>query len=772
MTSSRQIALLSLLFVLPFVSKAYKPAPKGLLRTDDVRNHVWLDARYAVEEDLAQFNAGGLIVTKSHFEKLDEVERSRFILAVEFSEDLDLAGYDLPTTSTLTSIRDKSLVKQFAREYLTLCKNQGIDYLVAPEPATSDFVASLMELDPAYLIPGADLHAVDAKTNKKEVRSLLEKDLILLAGKAEWPKLEKNIRKLRKDKFSLSHYQKVSGNAGVPNFSAQLLTSLHHHSAAFFSKEKSVLPLDDKTIAFLAQTSGSPLESELKKYFEVTDVRDISPAKGTTILVDARADGRVLEPFLESYRDQHQVIALVSNESKHLVEADEYIFFPENHPVHDVLIPQMVYGAIAIDGRSEELANELTGITNRIVLAAGKLRYAPAEWEGLNSQKLREIDEIVRELIEKRASPGCQITVIKGSSIVYDRAFGYLTYDSLIQVNNNTLYDVASITKVAGTLLAIMHLYDQGILQLDDSVSTYLPQYRQTNKSHITLKQLLAHQSGLRSYEPLWKRTLKGDFLDPFSYYSEEDEADDVRLYGMPIHPVMMDSIRNWLKNSPLLKDADKYKYSDLGFMMLQQVVEQVAGMSLENYLFNNFYRPLGLHYTAFNPLEKGYEIFEIAPTEFDNAYRKELIWGRVHDRNAAIFGGVAGHAGLFSSAKELSVIMQMITNDGYHGGRQYLKPSTIELFNQRYFAGNRRALGWDKYDNNVENASPHVSSESFGHTGFTGTMVWADPEHDLVYSFVSNRIYPESSNNTLQRHNYRSKIQSIIYKSILDQKF
>jgi len=216
------------------------------------------------------------------------------------------------------------------------------------------------------------------------------------------------------------------------------------------------------------------------------------------------------------------------------------------------------------------------------------------------------------------------------------------------------------------------------------------------------------------------------------------------------------------------LKDPDQYKYSDLGFMMLQQLVEAVAKMSLEQYLFVNFYRPMGLHYTAFNPLEKGYEIFEIAPTEFDYHYRKELIWGKVHDRNAAIFGGVAGHAGLFSSAKELAIIMRMLLNNGFYGGKQYLKASTIDEFNKRYFAGNRRGLGWDKLDPDIENASLQVSSSSFGHTGFTGTMVWADPEHDLIYTFVSNRVYPESSNNKLQRNDYRRKIQTTIYDAFL----
>lgn len=739
--------------------------------TDKVENHVWLDLRNEQASVSPSGNFEGVILSKEHFNKFSQSALKELIVVLEFDANLDLDNHSLPKATTLEALPKSGPFTEFAKAYTNLLSNLGVDYLLVAEDDRVKFPKTIKALENVnehqLFLNREDLADLQDIEKKKELVELFKSDGILIYEKKDQKKLEKLLKKVRKERFTLSQFLKKDILETEANFSPQLLTKIYEASVSHFQSDKVALPVVRKELGFISPYGNSPLESELEKYFVVEDVTEIPPKEGEVIIMDARSSPEIFQPFIDQYQDHH-IIALVSPDSKDEIEADEFLYFPEHHPVHDILAAHMIYGAVGVQGEAAISFLHHPQIHLGKIAASGKLRYAPAIWEGMDETKLKRVDNIATELIKNAAAPGCQITVVKGSSIVYDRAFGYLTYDSLIEVQNTTLYDLASITKVTATLLAVMDLYDKNRIFLNDSISKYLPEYVNTNKSHITLKHLLSHQSGLRAYDALWKKTFDGDFLEPFSYYDADDEENDVRLYGAPVHPVMADSIRSWLKNSPMLKDQDRYRYSDLGFMMLQQVVEEVTGMSLENYVFEKFYQPLGLHYTAFNPLEKGYEIFEIAPTEFDYVYRKELIWGKVHDRNAAIFGGVAGHAGLFSNARDLGVLLKMVLNDGVYAGKSFFKPETIAEFNRKYFDGNRRALGWDKYDPKVGNASDLVSSESFGHTGFTGTMVWADPEHDLIFTFVSNRIYPEASNYRLQRNNYREKIQTAVYESFL----
>jgi CubicO group peptidase (beta-lactamase class C family) len=230
----------------------------------------------------------------------------------------------------------------------------------------------------------------------------------------------------------------------------------------------------------------------------------------------------------------------------------------------------------------------------------------------------------------------------------------------------------------------------------------------------------------------------------------------------------MRDSLENWLVSSNLLKKfSGIYHYSDLGFMILHQVVEAVTGQSIDQYVYEQYYQPLGLERTVFNPLSNGFEIYETAPTEYDDHLRDEQVWGNVHDRNAAVFGGVAGHAGLFSNTRDLAVILQMMLQGGHYGGKQFLNPQTLDTFNSRYYIKNRRGLGWDKPGRYNPQISALASPSSFGHSGFTGTMVWADPEYDLIYVFLSNRIFPNADNQKLNNLDIRKRIHTLIYKSI-----
>lgn len=371
------------------------------------------------------------------------------------------------------------------------------------------------------------------------------------------------------------------------------------------------------------------------------------------------------------------------------------------------------------------------------------------------------IDDIVAEAIKEQQFPGCQVLVMKKGQVIMDRSYGYLTYDSLMRVNGQTLYDLASVTKVAATTIMFMDLFEKGFINLDDPISCFLSGFQNTNKANITIRQLLSHNSGLRSYLPLWEQTIGGDFLDP-----ESQKMPDGDQYGHDSKDMVINSLNQMILKSsmPGFRGKSHYRYSDIGFMLLHQIAEQASGRSMEDYMTEHFYQPLGLQNTMFNPTKKGVALPQIAPTEYDMRFRSRQVWGDVHDRNAALLGGVAGHAGLFSNSKDLGKLIAMISNRGELETQRYLSPQTVETFNQTYFSYNRRALGWDKPNPIVSN---RATASSFGHTGFTGTMVWADPDKELVFVFLSNRVYPNAENRKLITRNTRSRIQDVVYDAL-----
>lgn len=369
--------------------------------------------------------------------------------------------------------------------------------------------------------------------------------------------------------------------------------------------------------------------------------------------------------------------------------------------------------------------------------------YARLEAAGMDAACFAVVDSIINSGIAQKAYPGCVLMVAKEGRVVYNRAYGHMTYDSAAAaVDTNMLFDLASLTKVAATTLAVMKLVDAGKVDLDDKLSMYLPYLKNTNKKNITIRQALSHQARLKSFDSYWKTARHAD--DP--------KADVLRQ----------------ITESKLNK-KDAYVYSDLGFILLAEMVEYVSGQRLDVFMNTHFYQPLGMRHTAFNPLQHDFVVDSILPTEVDKLYRNECIHGTVHDPNAFCMGGVAGHAGLFSNSSDLAVLFSMLLNEGEYNGVRVLSPEVVRLFNTQYFVkkGNRRALGFDKPRNPAwGHTAPEVSQSSYGHTGFTGTMVWVDPEESLVYLFLSNRVHPTASPNLLSRLNIRTDVQSQIYKS------
>ncbi len=428
-----------------------------------------------------------------------------------------------------------------------------------------------------------------------------------------------------------------------------------------------------------------------------------------------------------------------------------------------------LYGKTAFEGK---LPVTTGGYPEGISLKANPrpktTRFDAIRLAGLDENCFKKIDSIALYGIAQKAYPGCQILVAKDGKIVYNQTYGHQTYDPLSPlVDTGTVYDLASLTKVTATTLAVMKLVDAGKIKLDDKLSTYLPYLKHTNKKNITVRQTLSHFARLKSFDAYWKKAVGTDDLyigdTPPDGYTQIGE----KYYIKDTYTV---SMRTMIAASELEK-KQKYLYSDLGFILLADMVRIVSGQTIDIFMQQHFYEPLKMRSTCFQPLQHNINIARIAPTEEDNNFRHQLIHGYVHDPNAAAMGGVAGHAGLFSTANDLFKLCQMMLDSGRYDGKQFISPSTFLTFNSRHYTEkvNRRALGFDKplISSRSSHVSPQASQSSFGHTGFTGTMIWIDPQYNLVYIFLSNRVHPTSSPNKLANMNIRTDIQDLIYQSL-----
>lgn len=394
--------------------------------------------------------------------------------------------------------------------------------------------------------------------------------------------------------------------------------------------------------------------------------------------------------------------------------------------------------------------------------------YAELKNAGMKVECFKAIDSIAENGIKEHAYPGCQILVAKDGKVVYNRCYGRQTYSSQsAPMDTNTVYDLASLTKVTATNLAVMKLVDDGKIKLDDPLSRYLPYLKKSNKKKITIREALSHCAGLKAFDSYWKQSEESDDL-----YFGTTPPDGYTAIGdnTYISDKYRDKLLEQITDSKLNKDK-KYVYSDLGFILLADLVEHVSGQRIDIFMRKHFYTPLGMANTTFQPIQNGIDIQRIAPTENEKVFRKQLLRGYVHDPNSAAMGGIAGHAGLFSTANDLFKIYQMMLDEGIYGGHRYIKAQTFKTFNKRHYAdkGNRRALGFDKplIKDKSNHVSPLASQSSFGHTGFTGIMVWVDPQYKLIYIFLSNRVHPSASPNKLSSMNIRTDIQTLIYNSI-----
>ncbi len=476
----------------------------------------------------------------------------------------------------------------------------------------------------------------------------------------------------------------------------------------------------------------------------------------------------------------------------------------ENGSITQNVTAQLIFGGVSVIGKLP------VNISPTIAMGSGgeagskiRLKYSIPEELNLKPSYFSRIDSIAKDAIERSAAPGMQILVAHKGVVVYNKNFGAYTYsDPELVVSNQSIYDVASITKIASTLPLIMDLYSKGELELTDSLGKYMTIPDTSAYRNIQISDILMHQAGLVAWIPFYERTLSSLWYKEPIINSIQTEAYPYQLarnrfmskhafpsrkyyhksysYQFP-HEVaqglfaiesIKDSIFNWIYQTPI-GTKGKYRYSDLGLILMHRALGNIINKPQEEYLEENFYRGLGMHNTLFNPLSK-FDFDRIVPTENDVVFRKQLLWGHVHDPAAAMMGGVAGHAGLFSNANDLAKILQMYLNGGEYGGTRFIPESTLSLFTScvNCMNGVRRGLGFDKPEPlpKVSNhVSKHATSLSYGHSGFTGALTWVDPAYDLVYIFISNRIFPDAENNRLMRMDVRTKIQDVVYEALMD---
>mgnify|MGYP005950220113 CR=1 FL=1 len=460
-------------------------------------------------------------------------------------------------------------------------------------------------------------------------------------------------------------------------------------------------------------------------------------------------------------------------------------------------VADILYAKATADGRLSASIGGLfptgAGVT---ITPRTPLHFIPEE-HGLSSILLKKIDAIALDGIQQGAYPGCQIVVLRNGHIMYDKAFGTYAGKGSPRVESTDIYDLASLSKTTGTLLAIMKLYDKGRFSLTDKISDYLPFLQRTDKKDITIQEILLHQSGLPSWIPFYQEVIDKDSYDGRLFSARRDAKHLLRIgtttwanpdfkfkkeyissVGTGDYTVQIcDSI--WLNRSfrkvieekiaetPLRQK--RYVYSDIGFILLGMLVEQLAEMPMEAYLQREFYGPMGLERTGYLPLRR-FAKSEIVPSNKDRFLRKKTLQGFVHDEASAFFGGLGGNAGLFSTAREVARIYQMLLNGGELDGQRYLSKETCQLFTTEVSKISRRGLGFDKpdmTDSKKGNCAPGVPAEVYGHTGFTGTCAWVDPVNELVYVFLSNRVYPDATNRKLNQLHIRERIQEAIYDAM-----
>jgi beta-N-acetylhexosaminidase len=576
---------------------------------------------------------------------------------------------------------------------------------------------------------------------------------------------------------------------------------LYENAVTVIKNTDEILPvknLEKEKIAYvkLGDDNNSAFLKTLQKYAEVTEITEdnldslqLRLKPYTTVVVGFhKADGAWKKhdftseeiAKLDSISKYNNVILDVFAKPYTMMQVTNFarikgiVVSYQNTDVSQVVSAELVFGAIESKGKLPVSVSPVFpvnfGLTTKKI---NRLGFTAAENVGMDSKILAGIDKLAEKAIDKKMTPGMQILVARKGKVIYQKSFGKHTYENAQKVSNSDIYDVASITKMVSTLPNVMQMYDQGKIGMETKLGDMLPVFAETDKKNIQFKELLSHYARLQAWIPFYKATLDSVNMPSEKYYRKtlDPQFSKQVTENLFIRNDYHDTIMKAIADSKLLPKKE-YKYSDFTFIILKEYLEKASGKTLDSLSYIHFYKSLGMNNTMYNPLTK-YDMSIIPPTENDTYFRHQTIQGYVHDMEAAMEGGVGGHAGIFSNAMDIAKMMQMYLQKGNYGGRQYFSEKTFNDFNTCYYCkdGNRRGLGFDKpqHPGTPGPTCGCVSMSSFGHTGFTGGIAWADPQTEIVYIFLSNRTYPDSNApNTLSKENIREDIQKVIQQAII----
>ncbi|MHA6279019.1 glycoside hydrolase family 3 N-terminal domain-containing protein [Salinimicrobium sp. CAU 1759] len=744
-------------------------------------------------------------------ERLDSLELYPFRKLIEAGVGgVMVAHLNIPAldASGLPSTLSKPIITELLKEKLNF---QGLIVTDAMnmKGVTKGNLPGVVDKD--AILAGNDLleFTEDVPKTIEEVKKAVDLGLI---SEAE---IDEKVRKILSVKqwVGLNEYEPVKKKGLEKNLNSPAAKLLHEQlveaSLTVLKNDKNLMPLQELELLKIASVSigakkRTEFQKSLQRYGEVEDYQ-----------LSADADASDIEDLKKQLQEYNLVIVGIHDDSKFprntmkfsdpLVEfiaelsgkENTLISFFKNPYVIDKLknienapallltyqdsemtqkkAAEVIFGGIGANGKLPVSIGEKFRAGEGLEVQGGiRLSYSLPEAVGMNSEVLeRGIDSLMQQAMQLKATPGGQVLVAKDQKVVFYKAYGEHVYHDTTKVERTDLYDLASVTKIAATMPAIMQLHEEGKFRLDQTLADHLKDFKRSNKKDIPYRDILAHQGGFQPWIPFWKEMYRKN--GSFRWWTVQQDsskrypikiADDMYL-----HRNYHKKIRKAIRKSEL-SDKKEYVYSDFFFILAPWIVQNITGEHFDRYLQEEFYDPLGATSLMFNP-SKSFSPADIVPTENDFFFRNKLIHGDVHDEGAILLGGVSGHAGLFSNANDLAKLLQMFLNGGEYGGRRYLEEETLSEFTRTQFPenNNRRALGFDKpnleYRGVSNNTAKDATGESFGHTGFTGTMVWMDPEHNLLYIFLSNRVFPSRENNRLSQLNTRTQVQQVLYDAL-----
>lgn len=673
------------------------------------------------------------------------------------------------------------------------------------------------EVDALALLAGNDvlLYSMDVPTAMARIFAALDEDRL------SWRQLERRVKKIVAVKYwvDLHAYQPVDVaklHADLnPAAAGALNQRIFEQAVTLVRNSSGLVPMRGRSTAKrlhvgIGETTAADFYNALGMYASLE--HRYLPMKADTLLLQTLAaelanyDEIIISWHLSTQRAGarfgiqtatvaalqsmllgRQVVQLVFGNPYSLPQfsgSDALVCAYEEHPWAWKTAAQALFGAMPFKGKLPVSVSELMPAGTGLHTSAGpNLRLVDPGTYGIRADAFRKVDSIMEVALREGATPGAQVLAARGNEVFFARSYGYVDQQHSLPVSQATVYDLASLTKVLATGVGLMDLYEAGKLPIDSSLGFFLTELRGTSLGRRSLRELMTHQAGLKPFVPFWKQTFLADQPNPSWYGYGELLAADKQPTDYPfadpllvapqlnISPAIRDSVMHWILQSPL-QPPGKYTYSDLGLHVLWRILEQRNGLPPEAWLDQNWYEPLGAVNLGYHPYPR-LPLALIAPTEQEQDFRKQLIHGFVHDPTAALLGGVAGHAGLFSNAADvLRVLQPLLSGSAQAAEAPQLHLQTVDLFTSQQYLNNRRGLLFDRPESDPKKGSPigKLSSPcSYGHSGFTGTLFWVDPEYDLVFIFLSNRIHPHTRPNLLAELNTRTELLDAFTELIIE---